>query len=80
MFPLAWKHVLIPILPATMIDVIDSPFPFLIGVETSVLNEALFNQSIEMSDAVTVIDLDTRELTTAEFVIQKSKMPSREFK
>ena len=52
-----------------MIDVIDSPFPFLIGVETSILNEALFNQSIEMSDAVTVIDLDTRELTTAEFVI-----------
>jgi hypothetical protein len=32
MFPLAWKHTLIPILPAQMIDVVDSPFPFLIGV------------------------------------------------
>ena len=78
MFPLAWNHTLIPILPAQTIDVIDSPFPFLIGVQKHILNEALFSQSIEISNAVTVMDLDTRELTTSEFTTQKSKMPSKE--
>lgn len=80
MFPLAWKHTLIPILPAQMIDVVDSPFPFLIGVQKHILNEALFNQSIEISPAVTVMDLDTRELTTSEHTTQKCKMPPRETK
>lgn len=32
-FPFQWKHTLIPILPSDMIDVIDAPYPFLIGIE-----------------------------------------------
>jgi len=32
-YPLAWNHTLIPILPAQMIDVLDAPFPFLIGIQ-----------------------------------------------
>lgn len=47
-FPLSWNHTLIPILPMSMINVIDAPFPFLIGVQAQILNEALNNQVIEM--------------------------------
>jgi DENN (AEX-3) domain len=39
LFPLAWKHVLIPILPKSMIDVLDAPVTFLIGLEKSILKE-----------------------------------------
>lgn len=39
-FPLCWKHTLIPILPAEMIDYIDSPYIYLIGIESQVLSEA----------------------------------------
>ena len=31
-YPLSWNHTLIPILPLQMINVIDAPFPYLIGV------------------------------------------------
>lgn len=41
LFPISWQHTLIPILPASMLPVIDSPFPFLIGVQTAVLAEAI---------------------------------------
>lgn len=33
MFPFQWKHPLIPILPLSMIETLDAPFPFLIGIE-----------------------------------------------
>jgi DENN (AEX-3) domain len=38
-FPLNWKHTLIPILPEEMIDVLDAPLPYLIGVEAHLLQQ-----------------------------------------
>lgn len=38
LFPFSWKHVLIPILPRSMIDVLDAPVPFLIGADPSIFN------------------------------------------
>jgi len=32
LYPLQWKHTFIPILPIVMIDILESPFPFLIGI------------------------------------------------
>ena len=34
LFPLNWLHTLIPILPIEMIDILDAPLPFLIGIES----------------------------------------------
>jgi hypothetical protein len=34
-----WKHTFIPILPATLIDVVDAPLPYLIGIESNILKE-----------------------------------------
>lgn len=35
LFPLCWKHILIPILPKNMNPVLEAPFPYLIGIETN---------------------------------------------
>lgn len=31
LYPFTWQHTFVPILPLTMIDVLDAPAPFLIG-------------------------------------------------
>lgn len=46
-FPFNWKHTLIPILPAEMIDVLDAPLPFLIGIESGILSESYPDLSYE---------------------------------
>ena len=63
-----------------MINVIDAPFPYLIGVQTCVLQEALNNQVIEMPQHVTVVNLDQMEIQTYESSVSTCKWPSREFK
>ncbi len=32
MFPFAWHHIYIPILPSDLLDYLEAPTPFLIGV------------------------------------------------
>jgi len=32
LFPMNWQHIFIPILPKTMIEYVEAPMPFLIGV------------------------------------------------
>jgi len=63
-FPLSWNHTLIPILPISMINVIDAPFPFLIGVQAQIINEALANQVIELPQHVTIVNLDGPDIQT----------------
>jgi hypothetical protein len=65
-FPLNWKHTLIPILPEEMIDVLDAPLPYLIGVEAHLLQ-----QDYE----VTVVHLDSDTVTKQESVFDTVKMP-----
>lgn len=36
-YPFTWQHTYIPVLPPTMIDIVCSPTPFLIGLLTSSL-------------------------------------------
>ena len=33
LFPFSWQHVYIPILPARLLDILQAPVPFLIGIE-----------------------------------------------
>ncbi len=37
MYPLSWRHAFIPILPATNLMELDSPFPFLLGITRAAL-------------------------------------------
>lgn len=35
LYPFAWQHVFIPLLPADMLEYASAPMPFVIGVRTS---------------------------------------------
>jgi hypothetical protein len=58
-FPLQWKHTLIPILPLKMIDILDAPFPYFIGIEPNVGLEMF-----DLEKEVIVIELDHGQVIT----------------
>ncbi|CAM9229286.1 unnamed protein product, partial [Ectocarpus sp. 12 AP-2014] len=37
LYPFAWQHVFIPLLPTDMLEYVSAPMPFVIGVRTSQL-------------------------------------------
>jgi hypothetical protein len=69
-YPLNWKHTLIPILPAEMIDVLDAPLPFLIGIESGILSESYPELSYEE-----VTYLDANAVYSSEKILETIKMP-----
>lgn len=73
LFPLCWKHVLIPILPKNMTDVLDAPVPFLIGIDPMILKDDCF----EIPNEVYRVDLDNGSISLRD---SKPKLPSKEFK
>jgi hypothetical protein len=77
-FPLCWKHTLIPILPSEMIDYLDSPYIYLIGIESAVLSEACYDVS---GSDVTQVMLDANSIYTSETEVdKKTRMPVKEFR
>ncbi len=74
LYPLSWKHVLIPILPKNMTDVLDAPVPFLIGIDPMILKD---DGSFEIPNEVYRVDLDNGFITLRD---SKPKMPSKEYK
>jgi len=54
MYPLSWQHSCIPILHAEVVEAIEAPFPFLIGVQEHVFT----NAQVEISEEVTIVRLD----------------------
>ena len=73
LFPLCWKHVLIPILPKGMTDVLDAPVPFLIGIDSFIIRDDNF----EIPNEVYRVDLDNGSISLRD---PKPKLPSKEFK
>ena len=61
LYPFAWQHIFVPILPRSWIDYITAPMPFICGVHDSMLDEVL-QQPIE--DAMVFMKLDTGEIMT----------------
>jgi len=71
-FPLNWLHTLIPILPVEMIDVLDAPLPFIIGIESSILYDNYPDLSYE---EVTRVELDASAVYTHEKLLETVKLP-----
>ena len=61
LYPFAWQHIFVPILPRSWIDYVTAPMPFICGVHDSMLDEVL-QQPIE--DAMVFMKLDTGEIMT----------------
>ena len=60
MFPMRYSHVFIPILPSSLIEVLSTPTPFIIGIHAA--------HKPDMSDLLDVImvDLDGGAITIPE--------------
>ena len=62
MFPFRYTHVYIPILPASLVEVLSTPTPFIMGVHSSLRGEVA-----ELMDVI-VADLDGGIITIAIFL------------
>lgn len=59
-YPMSWQHIFIPILPATLIDYLSAPMPFLIGVPCELMQRV---RTADLGDAV-VLDADNNRITS----------------
>jgi hypothetical protein len=57
LFPLYWRHIYIPVLPAALTDFLCAPMPFICGVHADCVPDVL------MLDQVLLVDLDNDTLT-----------------
>ena len=55
LYPLAWQHIYLPILPASLLDYLSAPMPFLVGLPAC-LEPAMRTQPME---EVVLLNLDT---------------------
>eukprot|EP00026_Physarum_polycephalum_P001911 Phypoly_transcript_01914.p1 GENE.Phypoly_transcript_01914~~Phypoly_transcript_01914.p1 ORF type:complete len:893 (+),score=151.82 Phypoly_transcript_01914:162-2840(+) len=59
LFPFAWHHIFIPVLPLSLVDYCSAPMPFVIGLHSSLL---LSLQKMPMSEVV-LVDLDRDQVS-----------------
>ena len=60
-----------------MIDVLDAPLPFLIGIESGILSESYPDLSYE---EVTQVNLDANAIYTSENILETVKLPQKELR
>ena len=54
MYPLRYSHTYVPILPASVLEVLSTPTPFIMGIHSSMQNE--------VNDVVSVENLEVLQL------------------
>ena len=59
LFPFTWCGIYIPVLPQTLLDVIEAPVPFLVGVDGSYLRTV---SAQDRPEGVIFVNLDTNEV------------------
>lgn len=64
LFPLQWSYTLIPILPGEMIDVLDAPLPFMVGIESDTLKE--YEVLDNPIGDLTIVNLDQNSITSSD--------------
>jgi hypothetical protein len=61
-YPFSWQYVFVPILPTTMMAFLGAPMPFLIGILSASLENAMKEP---MEDGVLIVDIDNNEVLQA---------------
>ena len=79
LFPFSWQHVYIPILPARLLDILQAPVPFLIGVDDQVLGMAEKMAGGGIPDEVVQVDLDKNEVLCGEAQAQAVVLPQKPY-
>lgn len=77
LFPFTWQGVYIPVLPSSLLDVLDAPIPFLVGLHSNYLL-----QKTRRPIDVTFVDLDHNRIILAvddfDTEYQVPKLPERD--
>lgn len=73
LFPFYWHHILIPVLPARLLNYLQAPVPFIIGVHRNYFDKDLMEEAIPHDTIIVDIDNNTIEPQTKHVSI-----PSRE--
>ena len=77
LFPFSWQHVYIPILPARLLDILQAPVPFLIGIDEVVLKEA--EQKRLIPDDVVQVDLDANAILCDPALANLMHLPQKQY-
>ncbi|GAQ82931.1 Calmodulin-binding protein CRAG [Klebsormidium nitens] len=64
LYPIKWQHVYIPVLPYALVDIVDAPTPYLMGLHSGVHTGDMH------LDGVVVVDLDQNQVNTTEDIPQ----------
>lgn len=62
LYPIKWQHVYIPVLPYALVDIVDAPTPYLMGLHSGVHTGDMH------LDGVVVVDLDQNQVHGLEFI------------
>jgi hypothetical protein len=71
LWPFTWEHVLIPVLPDTMLDFLNAPTPFIMGI---VRKHSLPGVLPYLDEDVVFVDLD-RDLVSKQEGAGQAKLP-----
>jgi hypothetical protein len=62
MFPLQWPCSMLSFLSPDLIDYLDAPFPFLVGISKKLWNEVYTTRWDRMDEDIVVFDLNTQSI------------------
>lgn len=79
LFPFSWQHVYIPILPGRLLDIMQAPVPFLIGIDDEVLALAERTLAGGIPDEVVQVDLDKNEVLCEPAVAKTIVLPQKQY-
>ena len=79
LFPFSWQHVYIPILPARLLDILQAPVPFLIGIDDEVLSMAEQMAGGGIPDEVVQVDLDRNQVLCSEAQAKAVVLPQKPY-
>ena len=77
LFPFSWQHVYIPILPERLLDILEAPVPFLIGIDEEVL--ALAEKQRRIPEDVVQVDLDENAIFCDGHLAAKMVLPQKQY-
>ncbi|XP_037079283.1 DENN domain-containing protein 1A-like [Pollicipes pollicipes] len=59
-YPMSWQHIFIPVLPASLMDYLSAPMPFVIGASSAIMQRT---KLADIGDAV-ILDADNNRIDT----------------
>ena len=77
LFPFSWQHVYIPILPRRMLEILQAPVPFIVGIDEE--NLRLAERRDMIPDDVVQVDLDENAIMSNPELAGQMHLPQKQY-